>query len=385
MADRPLRLLQIGKHFPPDRGGIETVTKAISDMLTDQGIVADVLVTDGGRATTSDTLPYRVMRQPAGLRLGNKTLSWRFIWAVRRMQPNYDLALVHLPNPLAVAAMLLFWRKPFAILWHADTPQKIIRRLGAPFERALARRAAAVIGPTYVHLAASHIANALVPKGVVIALPPSPVAPPTPGTATLARIASFIGTRPLILAVGRLVPYKGFGVLIAAAGRMTTDAAVVIVGEGGMAAELQALVLRSGLGDTVMLAGALTDGELAALRSQASIGCMPSVTAAEMYGLAQVEMMALGIPVVATDLPGSGVSHVNVDGETGLIVPPADPDALAVAMERLLTDRALRDRLGRGAKAKFERDHRVDAVADAYVALCRAVAAGESVTPARPA
>jgi glycosyltransferase involved in cell wall biosynthesis len=93
------------------------------------------------------------------------------------------------------------------------------------------------------------------------------------------------------------------------------------------------------------------DAELAAWYRAADVLCLPSVARSEAYGLVQLEAHASGTPVVCTDLP-TGVPWVNVDGETGLVVPVGDAAALGSALARLLGDDALRARMGSYARER---------------------------------
>ena len=106
-----------------------------------------------------------------------------------------------------------------------------------------------------------------------------------------------------------------------------------------------------------------------ALLNAATVFCLPSHQRSEAFGLCQIEAMTCGLPVVSTDLP-TGVPEVNRDGESGLIVPPADPTALADALRRLLNDEALRLELGEGGRRRaqelFTARRMADRVAEVY-------------------
>jgi glycosyltransferase involved in cell wall biosynthesis len=363
-------------------------------MLPAHGIEADVLCT----ATRADYPPfepaYRVIRCAPTIRFGrNKNLSLDYMRKVRALRDDYDVALIHMPNPVAVLAARAWWTKPIIQLWHADIPQRAIRTLSAPLDHALLRRTAAVIGPTPVHLETSWRASALLPRGVVIGYPfdRTRLPAPTGKSQVAAKVRALAGKRKVALSIGRLVPYKGFDVLIEAAKAFDGRLVSVIVGGGPLLEELQAKIEAAGVQDRVMLTGPIDDAALADLLDIAHMGCMPSVTAAEMYGVAQVEAMAFGKPVVSTRLARSGVSYVNKHDITGLVVEPGDVGALATALKRLVDDATLYGRLAAGAAASFAADHDIGPIGQAYAALIRRVvaegraAAGGPASPARAA
>ncbi len=180
------------------------------------------------------------------------------------------------------------------------------------------------------------------------------------GTVPAARAGS-PPERPLILAVGRLVPKKGFNDLIAACSILRHAGAAFqlrIVGAGPLQASLSEQITSLGLQAYVTLAGAMTHAALVGLYHQADIFALaPRIEEnGDRDGIPNVivEAMACGVPVVATDV--SGIPELVRDQETGLLVPPRDPNALAGAIQRLLQDRTLAMGLATNGRALLERD-----------------------------
>lgn len=368
---KPLKLLQLGKHFDPDVGGIESVTAAVAEALIPEGITADVLCMGLKRAVYPPIKRrYCVFRHQPDLQIGNKTISLHYMRDVARLQPDYDAALLHLPNPVGLIAALTFWRKPLFLLWHADVPQPGIRALLAPLDRRVIATACKVIVPTPIHASGSSFAMQMDGKTAVAPYPfdQSRLAV---GATDAGQIDAFIAGRRLILAVGRLVPYKGFDNLIAAAAILPSDVAIVIVGTGGLHDELSAQIEGLGLHERVLLAGGCSDTELSALFARALVFCLPSVTNAEMYGIVQVEALAAGVPIVSTAIPRSGVGWVNRADVSGLVVPPGDPTALAEAINRIAANPALRARLAAGARRLFAEEHDLSRAGARYASIIR--------------
>ncbi len=177
----------------------------------------------------------------------------------------------------------------------------------------------------------------------------------TPERAASARSHIGIGqTSPMILTVGRLEFQKGHIFLIEAFARIAdsfTDAVLVIAGRDGNASDsLRDLVDRSALGDKVMFLGHRDD--VPDLLVAADMFVFPSLW--EGLGGALIEALALEVPIVASDLPA--LREVVGDGESGLLVPPGDPVALANQVIALMSDPHQKRRIVEGNRARFERD-----------------------------
>jgi glycosyltransferase involved in cell wall biosynthesis len=163
-----------------------------------------------------------------------------------------------------------------------------------------------------------------------------------------------------IVSVGRLVPKKGYPHLIEALEHLNREGvpfACDVYGGGTLRDELTTLAGGSGLSTRVKFHGARLQGEiLDAYRSAALMVLAPIVTDnGDRDGIPNVlvEAMACGVPVVSTRI--SGIPELIEDGVDGLLVEPGDPVALALALERVLTDADLAARLARAARGKVER------------------------------
>ena len=178
----------------------------------------------------------------------------------------------------------------------------------------------------------------------------------------------------MILSVARLVEKKGLGDLILAAEILRRQGhcfRVQIIGDGHLRQALEHQVADRGLQDCVLLMGAQPHEQVRLAYERASIFVLPCLVAADgdRDGLPIVllEAMASGIPVVSTSVVG--IPEL-IDSECdGLLIPPNDARALADALERLLVNPPLRDRLARAARAKVEERFSIDRSADRLLDL----------------
>jgi glycosyltransferase involved in cell wall biosynthesis len=252
---------------------------------------------------------------------------WR---ALRRAARGADLVHAHW---LLTAAAARFGGRPFVVTLHGSgsagrfSDVELARRRPG-LVRALLRPAAAAICVSETVAAAVRAAGVdpvVIPNGVQI---PEQVGPPV--------------EPPEVLYVGRLSPEKNVDTLIEALG----DLNLVVAGDG----PLRDLVPNA--------LGAVPHAEVGRLLERASVVVAPSER--EGFGLAAAEAMAFGRPVVAA--AGGGLLELVSDGETGLLVPPRDAEALRAAVERLLADAELRERLGQAARARARERFGWDAV-----------------------
>jgi len=153
--------------------------------------------------------------------------------------------------------------------------------------------------------------------------------------------------RPLVLTCARLDEQKGLDVLLRAAAEVP-EATFALAGTGPLGPSLEGLAGELGLGERVRFLGYRAD--VPDLLAAADVFALPSLF--EGSPLAVLEAMAARRALVSSAI--GGTNEVVVDGESGLLVPPGDSDALAAALRRLLEDQQLRGRLGGAARARVE-------------------------------
>ena len=203
---------------------------------------------------------------------------------------------------------------------------------------------------------------ARIPFGATVsASPDEAVAPKPPG-------APFE-----LLFAGRLVERKGVAYLLEAMSRLRTAEPVVlrVIGDGPLRASLEARARELELGDRVRFDGFVPSEELARRFAECDAFVLPAVVDSkgdtEGLGVVLVEALSYGKPAIAS--AAGGIVDIVRDGETGLLVPPADADALATAIAELAEDRTRARELGEGGREYVEREFSWPVIIDRLMAL----------------
>jgi glycosyltransferase involved in cell wall biosynthesis len=319
-------------------GGAERIVVQLSADAVRHGDTVTVASAGGPwveqvRAAGADHVLVPLDRRSAPATLG---AAIRLAGVVRRFRPE----LVHAQNVRATVAAALALARPgrrpaLLTTLHGLAPQdyhsaaRLLRLAGS---KVIA--CAPAVGRAL--LAAGFPAGRLevVTNGVA-------VEPPSEAELAAARRRFGVGGRALVVGIGRLVPQKAWSTLIEAA-RQLHDVDVLVAGDGPLRAELEAAAAAAG--SLVRFVGPVE--RPAALVALAH--CVVSTAAWEGLPLALLEALTLGAPVVATAV--GGVADV-VPPDAAVLVPPGDATAVATAVNRVLADPALAERLSRAARA----------------------------------
>jgi len=333
---------------------------------------ADLPYERGGQARLSDELAmlgipvrhidFAVLRRrylsPRGLP-GFARRLWRGSRELANWMRSEDVRLVHANTVAVLGAALAAKRAGRPLLWHVHeiiAEPRWLRWLIARLVTAAADRIVAISGPVADHLLGPGAIRGARDKVMVIpdAVDTERFNPTNDGAA--AREAWGIGPNDVLIGMaGRIHTWKGQGVLVEAA-RLLRDrcpqarfviAGDIVPGQPEPKEALEAAIAASGLADRAQLVGFWPDARQ--VMASLDVLILPS-TAPEPFGLVVLEAMASGKSVIAT--AHGGPLEIVVDGETGLLVPPRDPTALADAIEQLVRDPALRARLAAAGRRR---------------------------------
>lgn len=340
-----MNILHLYKDYFPVLGGIENYIKILAEAQAAAGHQVIVLACDPGRRTCVETMEdVKVIK--AGRITTAASMPLSLSQPIRLARLQSDIVHVHSPYPLGeLNAWMLKRHVPLVITHHSDVVrQKGWLRLYGPLLRRVLRHASRIIATSPRYIETSPWLRPVRNKCTVVPLgvdhrrftPPS-----TP-----------FDEPPTLLFVGKLRYYKGVDTLLRALVDLP-DVRLNVVGDGPMRAPWEKLAGELGVAHRVHFLGRVDDAELPGWYRKAHVFVLPANARAEAFGMVLLEAMASGLPCITTEV-GSGTSWVVRDGVTGLVVPPQEPRVLSEAVQRLLSDSALRNKMGQAGRARVE-------------------------------
>lgn len=384
-----MRTLFVSPDFKPARGGIaELYSNLLSRFPAESVEVSTVRAPPEWR----DDFPFPVLRQPFGFRESSRFQNL-LRWAVRlrrlARERSYHAIQIGTLRPAGPIGAWLhrFEGLPYVIYVHGKDVLKehgkVERsRLYRRSARDVLRRAGAIIANSRftAELACDLARAAGAPETLERVRVVHPGADPMrfhPGDDGVHELRRRLGLQQerVVLTLARLQPRKGVDRTLEALTTLAEfpDLVYVVAGSGSMAGELERRAVALGLGGRVRFQDDVADADLPAYYRMADVFLLPSRREpgdeVEGFGIVLSEAGASGIPVVGGR--SGGVPEAVIEGETGLLVDPEDPRAIAAALHRLLLDRPLAERLGRGGRVAVERYFNWDrAAAQAWQVVC---------------
>jgi glycosyltransferase involved in cell wall biosynthesis len=375
-----MRILHVGKFYPPFAGGMERFLKDLMVAQHKQGLHVAALVHhhEHRRATTDEGIDGMWVRRVRNFgQIIYAPVSPSFPWHLTRMLRTFnpDMLHLHLPNTSAFWTLAVGRKIPAVIQWQSDVlPSKFDLRLRLayhfyrPWEQALLRRAKVIIVASEPYKAES---SALRPhhskcRILTLGLEPTDLLPPDP--AKVEAIRRRFGGKPIILFVGRLAYYKGVNVLLQAMVELR-EAELAIAGTGQERDRLIRAALKLGIQGRVHFLGYVADHELPNWFNACRVFCLPSIERTEAFGMVLLEAMGYRRPLVTTRLKGSGVTWVNEEGKTGLAAAPGSSRELAQALKRLIADELLAKDMGDAGRKRLEETFAINLIAEKMNAI----------------
>lgn len=376
----PLRVLHVGKYYPPYRGGMEAFLADLIEQQRAAGVDAHALVHGQPQADDPPWLTrvrVQITLVFAPIALGFPWALWR---AIRRIKP--DVIHLHMPNNAAFWALLVpgARRVPWVVHWHSDVLIGRWDRLLAacyqlyrPFQHKVLQAASAILATSPPYMAASQPLQPWLFKTIAIPLGLKHRMAPEPDATTPAQTPEWGAAQLRILSVGRLTYYKGFDTLVrAVAGQ--PDVKLLIAGEGEQRAELEQLIARERAGKgcaNVELLGAVSEAKKHALFNSCDVFALASRERTEAFGLVLIEAMQHGKPCIVSDLEGSGMGWVVNQAQAGYSYAPDQVQAWREAIVQCLNTKAALARRGlagqRAAAEQFTIEQCERGIRDVYL------------------
>jgi rhamnosyl/mannosyltransferase len=364
-----MKVLHITKTFYPDScGGVEEVVRHICIKAKSVNVQSDVITTSQKNTGVIDYQGIKVFVFKQDFELHSIPVSFSLLKAFRRLVEPYDVVHFHYPWPFMDLLNFLVKKRGVKkiVTYHCDAigRHRMVELLYAPL-RNLFLSSMDVIVPTSDNMVkTSPVLKKHKDKCHVIPLGISKELYPQPKQACVDDWSKKL-PKSFVLFIGVLRHYKGLDYLIEAAKKV--NGYVVIVGDGPLRSRVEDLINKQKV-DNVVLLGFLADDDKMALLSLAKAVVLPSTLRSEAFGVCLLEGAMMSKPLISTEL-GTGTSYVNQDGETGFVVSPKDSKALALAINKLLRDSSLAEKLGQAAYRRYLNYFDADVVYQQYINL----------------
>lgn len=336
--------------------------------LGERGIACDMLCAsaDDEVGETELSPMCRIIKTHTQMRLAATMISPELVARLKAICNDYDIIHVHHPDPMAALALMCSGYKGKVVLhWHSDiVKQKVLLRFFEPVQRWLIRRADLILGTSPVYVAESPALKRAQHK---VSYLPIGVSERNPEEHMVSAIRNKYAGKKIVYSMGRLVEYKGYEYLVEAASLLSDDYVVLIGGSGPLKGKLQEMAKSFLLRHKVRFLGYIPSRLESAYFAACDVFCLSSTIKTEAYAIVQVEAMSVGRPVIATNIPSSGVSWVNQHGVSGLNVSPRSSRELADAIQTICENPTLHSQYSQGAAQRYRTTFTLEAMMNRLV------------------
>ena len=347
-----MRVLHFFKTYLSESvGGIEQVMFELCESGVAHGIESQVLTLSANPVPA--VIPFgqhQVHRAKLDVQIASTGFSYSVLKQFRELAAEADVVNYHFPWPfMDLVHFLSGMNKPSVVTYHSDIiRQKHLLTLYRPLMTRFLASVDRIVAASPNYLQTSDVLKQFPQKTRVIPYGLNKSAYPKSDPERMARWRERLGER-FFLFVGVMRYYKGLHILIEAL--KDVDYPVVIVGAGPLESELQAQAAALGLRN-IKFVGRLDDADKAAVLELSYAMVFPSHLRSEAFGISLLEGAMYGKPMISSEI-GTGTSFINNHGETGLVVPPSNPQAFRQAMRTLWDNPVQAATMGIKAEARY--------------------------------
>ena len=354
-------------YFPDTVGGVEQVINQLVRGTITYGIESEVVtLTRKKAARTVEVDGHRVHRAQMDFQIASTGFSLSAFKLFARLAQQADIIHYHFPWPfMDLVHFMTRMNKPTVVTYHSDIiKQKYLLKLYRPLKHRFLSSVNRIVATSPNYLATSQILDRYRDKTTVIPIGLDKASYPIPTAERLTNWRERFGSR-FYLFVGMIRYYKGLHFLLEAAEGL--DYPIVICGTGPLEGELKAQAAARGLKNVHFL-GKISDEDKVALLTLCYGVVFPSHLRSEAFGISLLEGAMFGKPMISCEI-GTGTTFINSGGETGLVIPPADPCALRNAMQYLWEHPDEAAAMGRRAEERYWDLFTADKMVREYVNL----------------
>ena len=371
-----MNILFISSYFYPDGGGAENYAYNIAKGLVKRGHEVTVICSSKNGSSYEEFLDgIRVIRLKYDFTISTAPIRLPLFYEVYRMIKKEKFGIIninfHLPYYPDIAAFLSKMCKiPSVLTYHNDIVKRetltnlIAQIYNYSINKISLHAVDLIITPSpYCYNESKYLKNY---KNKLIWIPPGVDIDkyPCKKSYRIHELYNIPSSSKIVLFVGvmsKAHTHKGVDYLIRAFKRVLkeiNDVYLVLVGRGDMIPEYRKLCNELGISDNVIFTGFVDDKELVEYYCSSDIVVLPSITVQEGFGMVLIEAGACGRPVIGSEI--GGIKYVIREGETGLLVPPRNVDALAEAIIKILKDEDLAKKLGKNGRKLVEKNYTWD-------------------------
>lgn len=351
--------------LPETMAGIPQVINQIAMGASQHGVEIDILsLTSENVPRTIEVSGYHLHRARLDFEIASTGFSLSAFLRFAQLAKKADVIHYHFPWPfMDIVHFVTRVKKPTLVTYHSDiVRQRLLLKIYHPLMSRFLGNVDRIVATSANYLETSDILERYRHKVSVIPIGLDQATYPEASSDRVTYWRDRLGQK-FFLFIGVLRYYKGLDILVKAA--HGAEYPIIIVGAGPTEKELKEQVAQLGLNNVIFL-GYVSDEDKVALLTLCYGVVFPSHMRSEAFGVSLLEGAMYGKPMVSSEI-GTGTSFVNVNDETGLVVPPGDPLSLRKAMDYLWTNPDRAAEMGKCAQARYQQYFTAERMLGSYV------------------